>query len=190
MLVHSFPSLFWNIVFRHASLSSSQKSTIYSPILYGMLCKLNLLFLSLPVWAFMASPMIKTSCLGMCQTRKALIVNGDVHFITHNGGTITRDECWAGVAIKWSTHHSQLNFPYTSDDFKAWKPISPMTAMTEIFHADAETNEMLSNSGKWFTVFEVLMLNVGVLTILLHLIYFGLGRQIYMHTHTHIYLFM
>ena len=66
---------------------------------------MNLLFLPLPIRAFMSSSIIRTLSLGMCSTRdKNIIEISDARLITGIFGTVTRDECCAGVAVKYSTY--------------------------------------------------------------------------------------
>ena len=62
--VHNFSSLFGNFMFSHTKLFLSKKSAQYSPILFGELCKQNLLFLFLLIWAFMSPPIIRMLCFG------------------------------------------------------------------------------------------------------------------------------
>ena len=39
-----------------------------------------------------------------------VIEGNDIHSITGISGTVARDNCYAGVVIKWSTHHFRLEF--------------------------------------------------------------------------------
>ena len=52
----------WWWVWRNISRFSSEKSVRCFPFLFAVLCKLNLLFTFLPIWAFMSPPMIRTLC--------------------------------------------------------------------------------------------------------------------------------
>ena len=41
------------------------------------------------------------------------VEGGDIHFITVIGGTLVRDDCCVGVAIKCCTYHFRLGSLYT-----------------------------------------------------------------------------
>ena len=76
--------------------------------------------------------------------RLPIIEGCNVQFITDISGTVARGDYCVGVAIKCSIHNSQLRFLNAIHDFKAQElrsiPTSPMTALMESFHTDAEIN--------------------------------------------------
>ena len=55
---------------RHVNLFSSVKSVRCSPFLFDELCKLNYLFMFLPIRAFMSPPMMRMLFYGMQRTRE------------------------------------------------------------------------------------------------------------------------
>ena len=57
----------------------------------------------------MSQQIIKVLCFGMCQQ---IVEGDDVCFITGIAGTVEKGDCCAGVAIKWGTHYSWLDFLY------------------------------------------------------------------------------
>ena len=61
--------LCFSIICVGVNLFSSVKSVRCSPFLFDKLCKLNLWFTFLPIWAFMPPPMTRTLCFGMLRTR-------------------------------------------------------------------------------------------------------------------------
>ena len=109
-------------------------------LLLDELCKQNLLFSSLPIWVFVFPPMI---VFGNASNKgRSLVV--DTCFITGICGTVARDDCCAGVAVKWSSHPSRLYFINAIKWLRARRRISfstpPMMELTKFFHADSETN--------------------------------------------------
>ena len=54
-----------NLVLKHVNLFSCVKSVRCSPFLFDKLCKLDLLFTFLPIYAFMSLPMMRTLCFMM-----------------------------------------------------------------------------------------------------------------------------
>ena len=74
-----------------------------------------------------------------------LVVDGDeVRFYTNIGRAVTGDDGCAAVAIKRGYHHPRLYFLDTAKWFLGpWtdkRSTPPIAALTEFFHADAETN--------------------------------------------------
>ena len=126
-LVHSFSSLFWNLVFRHANFFLREKSIRYSPFLFDQLCKQNLLFPFLLIsWKeILKKEMMSVSLLALVGLlQKTIVVQGlplnDTNFVPS----------WILSMLL--------------SDFKVRRrrsiPTSIMEALTEFSYLDIKTN--------------------------------------------------
>ena len=87
------------------------KSVRCSPFLFDKLCKVNLLFMFLPICAFMSPPMMRTLFQDAMNKRGYHMKEGDeIHFFTNIGRAVAGDDCFTGVAIKCRYHHPHLYF--------------------------------------------------------------------------------
>ena len=58
----------------------------------------------------------------------------DVRFLTSIGRTLTRDDCCAGVAIKWNTHRSGWDFLYAISWFYSMRTEKNSYTSYDIIH--------------------------------------------------------
>ena len=95
--------------------------------------------------------------------RQLVVEGNNVRFITGIDGTIAGDDYCAGIAVKWSTHHSRLYF-LNASDFRArgLRSIPLMTGLCSAADAVRSCN--------WRILFEVQKLKVVMWTESLHLI--------------------
>ena len=89
---------------------SQVKNLQYSPFLFDELYKQNLLFPSLSMWAFMPQPMFVV--FGNVSDKGKLIIVevDDVCFFPGFCGTVARDNCCVGIAIKWNISFFSMLF--------------------------------------------------------------------------------
>ena len=127
---------FWNVVFEHASLFSSNKPIRYSAFVscVSRFSYFRVCLIMLPLW-------LERSVFE-CVRQENIVEADAVRFINEIVGTVGRNDCCAGVAIKCRNYSWILAMQFS--DLKKGGlgsiPTLSMTALTEFFHVDAEKN--------------------------------------------------
>ena len=127
-------------MFRHETMFPSGKFVRYSSFLYGRVCKQNLWFTSLPIWAFVYLPMIRTLCLGLCRVREDSLCRSLTYpiYLCHWSHCSKRRYLSHGLPLNRTYITLSWVFPTLHKDFLVLKLISiTLLTQTILLHVSA-----------------------------------------------------